>query len=174
MTSSLIILAFAIFSLCTPLASAQDGSPSGTDMDKQLSQMQKDMNTMLQQLSKLRQQSQLQEDIHKMQSQIDKLARTTDPKDRQRLMQEHLDTLREHMKMIESMSESEGGSSGKQKTGKAAPAAPGRMIYGPGPMGYPGWMMYGPGMPGVPQGYPEVTRRSLATPPAGTAAPGYR
>ena len=143
-------------------------------MDKQLSQMQKDMNRMLLQLSKLRQQSQLQEDIHKMQSQIDKLQRTTDPNERQRLMQEHLDTSREHMQMIESMSESEGGSSGKQETGKAAPTTPGRMIYGPGPMGYPGWMMYGPGMPGGPQGYPAAPRRLMATPPGGTAAQRYR
>jgi TolA-binding protein len=174
MKSSLIVLALAIFSLCTPLASAQDESPSGADIDKQLSQMQKDMNSMLQQLAKLRQQSQLQEDIHKMQDQIDKLQRTTDPKERQRLMQEHLDTLREHMKMIESMSEPEAGSSGIQGTGTSSPTTPGRMIYGPAPMGYPGWMPYRPGVPGGPQGYPTVPGRSMATPPDGTAAPRYR
>jgi len=174
MKTSPVIRAFAIFSLSTLLASAQDESPSGTAMDSQLSRMQKDMNAMLEQLAKLRQQSQLQEDVHKMQSQIDELQRTTDPAERQRLMQEHLNTLQEHMKMIESMSETEGRSSGKQETGKASPAPPGRMIYGPGPMGYPGWMMYGPRMPGGPQGYPAVTGRSLATPPGGSAAPRYR
>jgi hypothetical protein len=76
--------------------------------------------------------------------------------------------------MIESMSESGERPSGKQETGKAVPATPGRMIYGPGPMGYPGWMPYRPGMPGGPQGYPTVPRRSMTTPPDGTAAPRYR
>jgi TolA-binding protein len=160
MKSSIIAFALIAISLSTPFVSA---SPTDTDMDKQLSDMQKDMNLMLQQIAKLRQQAQLQENINKMQSQLDRLQRTTDPNERQKLIQEHLDTLQEHMKMIETMDASEGGSGDKKKAIKMAPATPGRMIYGPGPMGFPGGMMYGPGMTGGPQGYP-----------GGTATPRYR
>ena len=158
MKSSITAFAFLVLSLTKPPVSAQDGSPTDSDMDKQLTQMQEDMNAMLQQIAKFRQQTQLQENIHKMQSQIDNLQRTTDPKERQKLIQEHLDTLHEHMRMIETMNASEGSSGGKQKTRQVAPASSGRMIYGPGPMGFPGGMMYGPGMMGGPQTYPGGLR----------------
>ena len=162
MKSLLTAFALIIISLFTTPTSAQDvtsqdGSAMGKDMDKQLSEMQKEMNSMLQQIARFRQQSQLQDNVHTMQSQIDKLQRTTDPNERRKLMQEHLETLQKQIKMIKHMSESEGGSSGKKEARQIAPASPGRMIYGPGPMGYPGGMMYDPGMTGGPQGYPGLT-----------------
>ena len=130
------VIALIVTSLSTSFVSAQDGSPTDTDMDKQLSKMQEDMNSMLQQIATLRQQSQLQENIHMMQSQIDNLQRTTDPKERQKLIQEHLETLQEHMKMIESMGASEVGSGSKKK---AAPApARGKNDLRPRPDGLPG------------------------------------
>ena len=155
-------LALIVISLFTTPTSAQDvssknGSAMGKDMDKQLSEMQKDMNSMLQQIAKLRQQSQLQMNVNKMQRQIEDLGSTTDPKERQTLLQAHMQTLQEHLKMVQNMSESEGGSSGNKEAKKIAPASSGRMIYSPGPMGYPGGMMYGPGITGGPQSYPGGT-----------------
>lgn len=176
MKSSLTVFALLIIGLSTPLVSAQGGSPTGTATDRQLSDMQKNMNAMLQQIAIFRQQSQLQENIHTMQSQIDKLQGTTDPKERQKLLQEHMQTLQEHLKTIEGMSESEGGSVGKKETAQVAPASPGRMIYGPRPMGFPGGMMYGPGMTGGPQGYPGGMvgpGRAMAGPPGGMGIPRY-
>ena len=99
-------------------------------MDTQLSQMQKDMNAMLQQIAKLRQQSQLQENIRTMQSQIDKLQGTSDPKERHKLMQEHMQTLKEHMKMIESMSGSEGGSVDTRETAHVGPGTMASRVIG--------------------------------------------
>jgi TolA-binding protein len=182
---SIKVFAIVGITLFTPLTSAQDasvqkGTPTGADMDRQLSQMQKDMNVMLQQIGKLRQQSQLQENIHLMQSQIDELQRTLDPKERSKLIQEHIQTLQEHMKIIQSMSESERDSGGTTETPQVAPARmtpPPRMIYGPGPIGFPGGMMYGPGMTVGPQGYPGGMvgpGRSMPSPPGGTGTPKYR
>jgi len=82
-------------------------------------------------------------------------------------MQEHLETLQEHIKIIKRMSESEGGYSGDKKARQVAPASPGRMFYGPGPMSYPGGMMYGPGMTGGPG-------KPMTGLPCGTATPMYR
>jgi TolA-binding protein len=168
MKSLLTAFAMVVISLFTTPASARDvasqeGSAMVNDMDKQLSEMQKDMNSMLQQIAKLRQQSQLQNDVNKMQRQIEDLGSTADPKERQTLLQAHMQTLQKHLKMVQSMSDSEGSSSGKKEARQVAPASPGRMIYGPGPMGYPGGMMYGPGITGVPQGYA-----------GGTPTPRYR
>jgi len=157
-----------VISLFTTPTSAQDvasqnGSAMGKDMDKQLSDMQNEMNSMLQQIAKLRQQSQLQKNVNKIQRQIENLGSTTDPKERQTLLQAHMQTLQEQLKMVQNISESEGRSNGQKEAKKVAPASSGRMIYGPGPMSYPGGMMYGPGMTGGPQGYP-----------GGTPTPRYR
>ena len=177
MKLSLSAFAMVIISLCTPLVSAQSGPPPGTDMDNQLSQMQKDMNAMLQQLATLRQQSKLQENILTMQSQLDKLQRTTDPNERQTLIQAHLDTLEAHRIMIEALRESERGSGSKTESAPAAPATSGQMRYGPGPMGFPGGTMYGPGMMSAPPGYPGgmvTPGRSMGNPPGGMNPPRYR
>jgi len=53
MQSTLTAFALVVISLFTTPTSAQnvasqDGSPTGKDMDKQLSEMQKEMNSMLQ------------------------------------------------------------------------------------------------------------------------------
>ena len=114
MKSPITALTLVVISLFTATTSAQDiapqdGSPMGKDMDKQLSEMQNDMNAMLQQIAKLRQQSQLQKNINVMQRQIEDLQSTTDPKERQNLLQAHVQTLQEHMKMVQSMSEAESG-----------------------------------------------------------------
>jgi TolA-binding protein len=182
MKSPITAFALVLISLFTTPTSAQDiasqdGSPMGKDMDKQLSEMQKDMNSMLQQIAKLRQQSQLQKNVNMMQRQIEGLESTTDPKERQNLLQAHMQTLQEHIKMVQSMSEAEVGSGGKKKAAQVAPVSPGRVIYGPGPTGYPGGMMYGPGMMGGPQGYPGGMigpGRPVASPPGGMATPRYR
>jgi TolA-binding protein len=155
MKSSLTAAAFVTLSLSTPLVSAQDRAPP--DTDKQLSQMQKDMNAMLVQIAKLRQQSQLRKNVNAMQRQLEDLESTTDPKERQALLRAHMRTLEEQMQMVRSMTESEGGSPAKQEPAQAAPASPGRMIYGPGPMGFPGSIMHGPGKTGGPPGYPGWT-----------------
>ena len=171
------LTALIVLSLLTPLVSAQDGPPAGTDADKQLSQMQKDMNAMLRQIARLRQQSQLQKNLNKMQRQIEDLESAADPKARQKLLQAHMQTLQEQMKLVQNMSEAEGGSTGKQQTLQAVPAMPGRMIYGPGPMRFPGRMMYGPRMTGAPQGYPGGMfgpGSPMAVPPGGATTPRYR
>ena len=113
MKSSLTAAAFVILSLLTPLVSAQDRAPP--DTDKQLSQMQKDMNAMLVQIAKLRQQSQLRKNVNAMQRQLEDLESTTDPKERQALLRAHMRTLEEQMQMVRSMTESEGGSPAKQE-----------------------------------------------------------
>jgi TolA-binding protein len=173
--------AFALIAigLSTPLVSAQNGPPPGTDPDEQLSQIQKDMNGMLQQIAKLQQQSQLQESIHQMQHQIDQLQKTTDPKERQKLIHEHLHTLQTHLKLIQSLSEAEGGSGNRTAAPPNVPArasGPGGMSYGPGPMGFPGGMRYGPGMMGAPPGYPGGMvgpGRAMGYPSSSARVPTY-
>jgi TolA-binding protein len=188
MKISRLAAAIVAFALSAHIVSAQEisaptGSTKSMDMDKQLSQMQKDMNAMLEQIAKLRQQSQLQKNMNEMQRQIDKLQTTTDPKERQMLIQEHLQTMQEHMKMIRSMSEPEGGSTSKMEAPQNAPgrmAGPGGMMYGPSAMGFPGGMMYGPSGPsmmGGPQGYPGGMigpARVMGSAPGGAAVPRYK
>ena len=185
MKSSITAFLIAVFSLSTSFVSAQDtaaqgGSPLGTDMDGQLSQMQKDMNSMLQQIAKLRQQSQLQKNMNVMQRQIEELLSTTDPKKRQILIQEHLQTMQEHMKIIRSMSEPEAGTSSKMKSRQSIPGrmtGPGGMMYGPNAMGSPGGMIYGPGMMGGPQRYHGSMAgpgRVMGYPSGSTSVPTYR
>jgi TolA-binding protein len=159
MKSSLALYSLVTISLFTTSASAQDIAPQDEsaltkDMDKQLSEMQSEMNSMLLQIARLRQQSQLQKNVNKMQRQIEDLGSTTDPGTRQTLLQSHMKTLQEHLKVVQNMSESEGGSSGKKNARHVSPSSPGRIFYGPGPMGYPGGMIYDPGMTGSPQIYP--------------------
>ena len=121
--------------------------------------------------------SEMQKDMNEIQRQIEFLESTADPKERQKLLQTHMQTLQEHMKVVQSMSESVGGSGGKKKTTQVAPTSPGRMIYGPGPMGFLGGVMYGPRMTGAPQDYPGGMvgpGRPIANPTGGLATPRYR
>jgi len=183
MKFSRLAAAIVVYSLTSPVVSAQELSvpdESAMSIDMQLSEMQKDMNAMLLQIAKLRQQSQLQKNMNEMQRQIEDLQSTTDPKERQKLIQEHIQTMQEHMKMIRSMSELEGGSDNKKQ---ASQSTPGRMagsagkMYGPSAMGIPGGMMYGPGMMGGPQGYPGGMvgpGRVMGYPFGGNGVPSYR
>jgi TolA-binding protein len=188
MKCSITVFALVVISLFTPLVYAQDvasqgGSPMGTDMDEQLSRMQKDMSAMLQQISQLRQQSQLQKNMNVMQRQIEELQSTTDPNKRQRLIQEHLQTMQDHMKIIRSMDESEAGTISKIESRQSVhgrTAGPGRMMYGPNAVGAPGGMIYGPGGPGTmggPQRYPGSMvgpGRVMGYPSGSTGVPTYR
>ena len=181
MNISRLAAAIVACALTSPIVSATDESVMSMDM--QLSEMQKDMNALLLQIAKLRQQSQLQKNMNELQRQIEELQSTSDPKERQRLIEEHLQTLQEHMKMIRSMSEPETGSESTKEVRQSAPggiAGPRGMLYGPATPGIPGGMMYGPGGPGMmagPRGYPgrmPGPDRTMGTPPGSTGLPRYR
>ena len=88
MKSSTLVAGIIAFALSAPIVSAQDKSAPAKpamrmDMDKQMPQMQENMNTMQQQMEKVR--------------------ATTDPKDRQKLMQEHMQAMQENMKTMRGM-----------------------------------------------------------------------
>ena len=150
---TLVVITLSMTSVSAQDIVSENAAPTGTNMDTQLSQMQKDMNAMLEQIARLRQQSLLQTSLKKMQRQIEDLESTTDRLERQELLKAHLRTLEEHVKLVQGMSESEGASSGKEKTPQAAPAPQGGTVYAPGPMGFPGGMIYGPVMKGGSYGY---------------------
>jgi TolA-binding protein len=85
MKTSILVAAIVACALAAPIVLAQEQSAPAkpvmsTDLDQQMSQMQKNIN--------------------KMQQQMEKLRTTTDPKERQNLMREHMQTMQENMKTL--------------------------------------------------------------------------